>query len=137
MAIGLNKCAFIGNLGRDPETMVAKSGIKVTKFSIGVNEKFKEQENTTWINIVTFDKLAEITSQYCRKGQLVYAEGRLQIRSYDRQDGSKGTAVELLANQVIFLEKKRDAVEQQQLYGDSGPSAVPGGAAVADDDLPF
>lgn len=131
MSIGLNNCQFIGNLGRDPESATAKSGIKVTKFSIGVNEKYKDQETTTWINVVTFDKLAEITAQYCRKGQLVFAMGRLQVRQYDRQDGTKGTAVELIANQVVFLEKKSAAVEPQP--STSGPAS----AGISDDDIPF
>ena len=136
MGIGFNRWTGIGNLGRDPETAVAQSGIKVTKFSIGVNEKYKDKESTLWLNIITFDKLAEITAQYCRKGQLVFVEGRLQVRQYDRQDGSKGTAVEVLANQVVFLEKKRDAVEQQNLY--SGGTAEPVQSALPnDDDLPF
>jgi single-strand DNA-binding protein len=131
--MGLNNCQFIGNLGRDPESAVTtKSNMKVTKFPIGVNEKYKDQESTTWINVVTFDKLAEITAQYLRKGQLVFVMGRLQVRQYDRQDGTKGTSVDLIANQVVFLEKK-SAVEPQS----QPSSSVPDSAGISDDDTPF
>jgi single-strand DNA-binding protein len=139
----LNRCVFIGNLGRDPESSVAKTGVKVTRFSLAVNEKYKEQETTTWINIVTFDKLAEITAQYLRKGQLVYVEGRIQTpKIFDRQDGSKGTSLDLIANQVVFLERKRDDAVDQHNYSESSESpgrvASPAQSALPnDDDLPF
>jgi single-strand DNA-binding protein len=134
MSIGFNKCMFIGNLGRDPETSVAQSGVKVTRFSVGVNEKYKEKETTTWINIVTFDKLAEITAQYCSKGQLVFVMGRIQTpKIYDRQDGTKGTSLDLIADQVVFLERKRDVAEPQPNQ-QSGP---PVDAGITDEDIPF
>jgi single-strand DNA-binding protein len=137
----LNRCVFIGNLGRDPESSVSQSGLKVTRFSLAVNEKYKEKETTTWISIVTFDKLAEIAAQYLRKGQLVYVEGRIQTpKIFDRQDGSKGTSLDLIANQVIFLERKRDDAVEQHNYHES--SAEPGRVAgpapeTTDDDIPF
>ena len=130
MAIGLLDVNAIGNLGRDPETSVAASGIKVTRFSIAVNRKRKNEEKTTWLNVVTFDKLAEITSQYLRKGSLVFVKGELDVRKYTGQDGVEKTSVDLVANQVVFLEKKRDAVEQQ-----SGPAV--GEPGFTDDDIPF
>lgn len=130
MSIGFNKCMFIGRLGRDPEMSTTQSGLKVGKFSIAVDKKYKDRETTTWINVTTFDKLAEITAQYCGKGQRVFVIGELSIRNFERQDGSKGTSHEVLADQVVFLEKKRDAVDEYQQP--TGP--VP---SIDDDDLPF
>jgi single-strand DNA-binding protein len=132
MASDRNKCEFIGRLGKDPETLVSQSGIKVTKFSICVNEKRKDTETSMWLDIVAFDKLAELVAQYCSKGMKVLVDGRLQKRTFERKDGSKGLAVEILADGVTFLEKKSE----------SGP--VPGGSSTPapsqpseEDDLPF
>lgn len=128
-----NLCIFVGNLGRDPETGVASTGMKVTSFSICVNEKYKQNETQLWLKVVCFDKLAEIVQQYCRKGMAIMVEGRLQVRQYDRQDGTKGTSVEVLARDVQFLERKStsdvaDTAQGQQQPAPTGPD---------DDDLPF
>jgi single-strand DNA-binding protein len=137
----LNKCMFIGRLGKDPEMSLTKSGTKVGKFSLAIDEKYKDKESTLWMNITTFDKLAEIASQYCRKGQQIYVEGRLSVRQYDRQDGTKGTWVELMANQIVLLGKAKDAVDQQQQpsYGGGSPepSGQPDPDSITDGDLPF
>ena len=127
-----NYCEFVGNLGKDPEVSVLQNGTKVGKFSLAVNERYKEREETLWLNITTFDKLAEITAQYCRKGHTVLVAGKLHVRNYDRQDGTKGTSVEVIANEVVFLEKKRDAAEPQQ---PTLPGTNSGG--ITDEDIPF
>jgi single-strand DNA-binding protein len=124
---------FIGNLGKDPEVSYTPNGLKVVKFSLAVNEKYKEKETTTWVNVVAFDKLGDITAQYCRKGQQIFVEGRLSIRNYNKQDGTPGTWVEVLANQVVFLEKRRDA--EPQPSNDTGGSQP--GSGFTDDDIPF
>jgi single-strand DNA-binding protein len=130
MSIGYLKTQAIGNLGKDPEVSTASSGVKVARFSLAVNRKRKEQETVTWINVVTFDKLAEVVSQYCRKGQAVFVEGDLQVKQFDRQDGTKGTSVDVLANQVVFLEKKRDAEPQSS-------NSTSGDGGISDEDIPF
>lgn len=130
----LNSCTFIGNLGKDPEISHTQSGVKVGKFSLAVNEKYKDKESTLWVNITTFDKLAELTSQYCHKGMAVYVEGRLSVRQYDRQDGTKGTSVEVIANKVVFLERKRDSAESS--HSDPAPSGS-SNPGISDDDIPF
>ena len=131
--MGMNKCMFIGNLGKDPEMMVAQSGVKVCRFSIAVNEKRKNTEETTWVNVTTFDKLAEIVSQYTSKGQLVYVCGRIKApKVFSRQDGTQAASLDLLADQVIFLERKRDAEPQQQ---SADPGSFAGG--FSDNDIPL
>jgi len=128
----LNKQLLIGRLGKDPEISVAQSGIKIAKFSLATNRKYKEQEEVTWFNITCFDKLAEIVGQYCHKGNRVYVEGETRKRTYTKQDGSTGYAEEVIADKVLFMESKRDAEQSQQ-------SNLPGtgSGGVTDDDIPF
>lgn len=128
MANGYLKAQAIGNLGKDPESQTTASGMKVTRFSLAVNRKRKQEETITWVNIVAFDKLAEVAAQYLRKGLSVFVEGDLQVKQFDRNDGSKGTSVDILANQIIFLEKKKDAEPQ---------SGINDTKEFDDGDLPF
>ena len=134
MSLGLLDLNIIGHLGKDPELSTSQSGMKITRFSVACNRKRKGEDKTTWINVVAFDKTAEIASQYLRKGQLVFVKGELDVSKYQRQDGTEGTNVGLLANQIIFLEKKKDAVEQ---YGDRNTSTGGGDSGITDDDIPF
>jgi single-strand DNA-binding protein len=132
----LNKCEFIGNIGKDPEVSQTATGMTVSKFSLAVNEKFRDKETTTWVNITAFDKLAALTSQYCRKGQQLYVEGRLSIRNYDKQDGSKGTWVEILANKIVFLGGKKDA-DSQENQAQQADGIGAGSSGFDDSDIPF
>ncbi len=87
----INKCTFIGNLGKDPDYKVLESGHKVASFSIACSRKIKNKENgetkeyTEWIPIVAWDNLAEIISQLARKGSQVYVEGEFRTRSYEAE----------------------------------------------------
>lgn len=103
----LNKCSFIGNLGKDPEVKEVGSS-KVANFSIAVTEKFKNregqyQEKTEWINIVIWGKLADVVEKYLKKGSSIYIEGKLQTRSWDDQEGNKKYITEILGNNFQML----------------------------------
>jgi single-strand DNA-binding protein len=107
----LNKIMIIGNLGKEPEMRFTPSGNPVTSFSVATNRVYntsegERKEETEWFTVVTWNKLAENCNQFLIKGQRVYAEGRLHTRSWDGQDGQKHTRVEIIANNVIFLDKK-------------------------------
>jgi single-strand DNA-binding protein len=84
MARGVNKVIAIGNLGGDPETRYVPSGAAVSNFSLAVSETWKDKqtgeqkERTEWITVETWGKLAEIVTEYLRKGSQVYIEGKLQ-----------------------------------------------------------
>jgi single-strand DNA-binding protein len=87
------------------------NGTAVTKFSLAVSRRTKtptgeKQEETEWFNIVAWRQLAEISSQYLRKGSKVYIEGRLQQRKYTASDGSQRVAVEVIANDMEMLTPK-------------------------------
>lgn len=91
---GINKVIAIGNLGQDPETRYTQGGSPVTNFSIAVSEKWKDKqsgetrEETEWINCTAFGRLAEVCSQYLRKGSKVYIEGKMKTSSWEK-DGQK------------------------------------------------
>lgn len=129
----LNRLEVIGNLGRDPEMSYTPSGKQVTKFSLAVNnrrpgaEGERKPEDTLWLNVTAWERLAETCSRFLHKGSRVYATGRLQVREYTRQDGSKGTAVELILSDMQMLDPKDASATEGA--GASGASAS--------DDLPF
>ncbi len=108
---GLNRVQLIGNLGAEPEMRYTPSGSSVTGFNVAVNRSFsnqvgKHEEETEWFSVVAWNKLAENCNQFLVKGSQVYVEGRLRTRSWDGQDGQKHYKTEVIANQVIFLNKK-------------------------------
>ena len=126
----LNKVILIGNLGRDPELKDVGSN-KVCSFSLATKEKFKDQEKTEWHNIVAWNKLAEICSQYLSKCRQVYIEGRLQTRQWEK-DGVKRNVTEIVATNVIFLgdgkrEQKPEPKKDEFYFG----------PAPMDNDTPF
>lgn len=101
----MNKILLIGNLGRDPEMNYIPSGAAVTKFSIAVSGRGKDAEST-WFNIVCWNKLAETAANYLKKGNKVYIEGRLEMRKYDDKNGVSRTSVEVIATDMEFLTPK-------------------------------
>ncbi len=104
----LNKVMLIGNLGKDPEMRYTANGKAVTTFTLACNRTHnapdgERREETDWFNIVAWDKLAELCSQFLQKGRQAYVEGRLQIRPWEGQDGQKRYQTEVVANTVLFL----------------------------------
>lgn len=112
MAMNLNKALIIGNLTRDPEVRTTPAGQTVTSFSVATSRKWtdkkdgQQKEQTEFHNIVAWRKLAEIVGQYLKKGSKVYVEGYLQTRSWDDQQGVKKYRTEIVADNLIMLDKK-------------------------------
>jgi len=115
MARGLNKVMLIGHLGNDPERRETTSGQSVVNFTLATSEGFKDsngnfQERTEWHRIVAWGKLADICSQYLKKGRQVYIEGRLQTRSWDdSKTGEKRYATEIVCTDMHMLGSGRDS----------------------------
>ena len=108
----LNKIILIGRLTRDPEIRYTSNGVAVTKFSIAVERPFansKGEREADFIDIVTWRKLAEICSNQLGKGRLVAVDGRLQVRSYEDNQGNKRKAAEVIADVVKFLDWPKDS----------------------------
>lgn len=106
----MNKVILIGRLTRDPELkFTAGSGIAVTTFTLAVDRNFKNkdgQKEADFINIVVWNKLAEIVANNLTKGRLTAVSGRLQTRSYEGNDGQKRYVTEVVAEDVQFLDRK-------------------------------
>ena len=105
----LNRVILIGRLTRDPELRYVPSGQPVASFTLAVDRPFTNQageRETDFIDIVAWRKLADQVSQHLSKGRLVAVEGRLQIRSYETQDGQKRKVAEIVADGVRFLDRK-------------------------------
>jgi len=110
MAASLNKVMLIGNLTRDPELRYLPSGQAVANFTIAVNRTYNSQsgekkEEVNFIRIVVWARRAEVCNEYLKKGSPVFVEGRLQSRSWEAQDGSKRSTMEVNAQSVQFLSR--------------------------------
>lgn len=110
MARGLNKVMIIGNLGRDPEMRYTPSGTPVTSFSVAVGRSWttpdgERKEATEWFNVVAWRELGEICKEKLAKGRRVYIEGSLQTRSWEDHAGQRHYRVELVADQMILLDR--------------------------------
>ena len=113
MTRGLNKVLIIGSVGRDPEMRYTPSGRPVTTFSVGATRSWNTSEGerkseTEWFNVVAWSTLAEICKQYLVNGRLVYLEGRLQTRNWEDQEGHRHTSTEIVANEMIMLDDRRE-----------------------------
>ncbi len=106
----LNKVMVIGNIVRDPEMRTTPNGRNVTSFSVATNRVWKDandqkQTKAEFHNIVAWGRLAEITSQYLKKGAKAYVEGRLETRSWDDPNGIKRYKTEIIADNMIMLDR--------------------------------
>lgn len=109
MAASLNRIILIGNLTADPELKYTPSGTALTKFSIAVNRKYKDnksgqlQEDVTFVPITVWGAQAENCSNFLTKGSPVAVEGRLRISTYETEAGEKRKSTEVVASNVQFL----------------------------------
>ncbi len=108
---GLNKVMVIGNVGTDPEMRFTPNGNPVTSFRLATGRSYtasdgERKQETEWFDVSAWNRLAETCNQFLTKGQRVYVEGRLRTRSWDGQDGQKHFRVEIVANSVLFLDKR-------------------------------
>lgn len=107
----LNRATIIGNLTRDPEVKTLPSGQTVASFGVATNLVWKDSQTkeekkiVEFHNIVAWRRLGEICGQYLKKGGKVYIEGRLQTRSWDDQNGTKRYRTEIIADNMIMLDR--------------------------------
>lgn len=115
--MNLNRAMIIGNLTRDPESRTTTGGQNVCTFGVATSSSWKDasgqrQERVEFHNIVAWGKLAEICQQYLGKGRKVYVEGRLQTREWDGKDGGKKNRTEIVADNMIMLDKSPQGSNQ-------------------------
>ena len=128
----VNSCNFIGRLGRNPETRYTQSGKAVASFSLACSEKRGGEESTEWVNVVAWEKLAEIAGQYLTKGSLVFISGRMQTRKWQDKEGGTRYTTEIVAREMKMLDSRRDSGQQQdQAWNPQAQRMVP------EADVPF
>lgn len=114
----LNKVLLIGNLTRDPELRYTPSGAAVVSFGIATNRYYtasdgEKKEETEFVKIVAWNKLAELCSQLLTKGRKVYVEGRLQTRSWETPDGQNKQTTEVVIDDMRILDSRREAYGEE------------------------
>ena len=133
MAKELNKVQLTGRRGADPDMRFTPQGHAVTTFRVASNRSWRSSdgethEDTEWFRIVAWNKLAEICNQFLAKGARVYVEGRLQTRQWQDQEGQMRYSTEVIANDMIMLDTRRDIPEtfvDQHLSPPTVASVVP------------
>lgn len=134
----LNKCILIGRLTRDPELSYTTSGVARLRFSLAVERNYTTaggERPVDFIDVACWRQLAEHCHKYLRKGLMIAVVGRLEVRSFEGNDGQKRRIAEVVADEVRFLEwAKKDG----QVQGDMQDIAVQFGGKVLDtNELPF
>lgn len=151
----MNKVILIGRLARDPEMRTTSSGISMTRFTLAVSRPFNSQDGqqqTDFISCLTWRRQAENVAKYCTKGSQVAVEGRIQVGSYDAQDGTKRYTTDVVCDNVTFLGTKSGNSNFNNENYNSGESVATAPTAdvsedpfkdfgdeiaLSDDDLPF
>jgi single-strand DNA-binding protein len=105
----MNKVILIGRMTKDPETRYTQSGTAVATFTLAVDRRFNKegQPSADFVPCVAWNKLAEVIANNLAKGRKVGIEGRLQVRSYDAQDGSKRYVTEVIVDELDFCDSKK------------------------------
>lgn len=122
MVRSLNKAMLIGNLTRDPELRYTPQGTAVCSFGLATNRGWttdsgEKKENVEFHRIVAWNKLAELCSQLLSKGRKVFVEGRLSTRSWTGQDGTARTTTEIVIDNMLLLDSKRQTGEGEEAEG--------------------
>jgi len=134
----MNNVCLVGRLTRDPETRITPNGLVVTRFSVAVDRRFKRdgEQTADFINCVSFGKTAEFVEKYFGKGQRIGLTGRIQTGSYTNKEGKKVYTTDIVAEDVEFVESKRQDSDSKPTESDIGDGFmnVPDGI---DEELPF
>jgi single-strand DNA-binding protein len=142
----LNKVQIIGRVGKDPEVRYSTNGDAMANFTVATSERYKDKqtgeavEKTEWHNVSAFRRLGEIVGEYVKKGSLIYIEGKIQTRKYDK-DGVTHYATGIVASEMKMLGGKAEGQQPQSQprpQQKPAPSQSSGsGFDDMDDDIPF
>ena len=124
MAIGYSHVDLIGNLGKDPEMSETGQGMLRASFSLAVNRVWSDvsgerRQETDWFPIVAWGRVAEICRDYLAKGRLVFISGRLQNRRWQDENGQPHRRTEVIAREVILLDRPENEAEEHDSSQDS------------------
>lgn len=133
----LNRVVLIGRLTKDPELRYTPNGVAVASFTLAVDRNYKNaqgEKETDFIPCVVFRQLAELCANYLAKGRLAAVDGRIQVRSYEGQDGQRRWVTEVVGDNVRFLSPKENNTNTSNVSDDFGSFAH---EVSLDDDIPF
>lgn len=142
---GVNKVILVGNLGKDPEVRNLENGATVASFTMATTESYKDKTTgekkdiTEWHNIVLWRGLADIAAKYLHKGDMIYIEGKLRTRSWEKEGVTRYTT-EIVGDNMTMLSTRRTTstgggnTERPVAPSYTGNNEVP---ASSTDDLPF
>ncbi len=136
----LNRVILIGHLANDPELKYTPSGIAVSTFRVAVSRPFTNaqgEREADFIDIVAWRQTAEFAANYLGKGRLVAVEGRLQVRSYQAQDGSRRRVAEVVCDNLKALNRPKEGGEGGGMAVTAGPGGMSGAEEVPPYDDPF
>ena len=139
----MNKVYLIGNLTRDPEISTTTSGISVCRMSIAVGRRFANAEggrDADFFNITAWRGTADNCAKFLKKGNKIAVSGSIQTRTYDKQDGTKGFSIDIIADEVEFLTSRNDGSSEGSSEGGmgmGGSNPVSDLQPISDDNLPF
>lgn len=127
----MNKVHLIGNLTKDPELRYTKNNTPVASYTIAINNRYGEQQQTDYINISTWGKSGEFVSKYFKKGQPIAITGRLKNKNYE-SNGVKHYSMEVITEDIEFVGSKKEEVKIEPRE-----EFVPSFSKDDFDDLPF
>lgn len=138
---GVNKVILVGRLGKDPEVRNLENGATVANFTMATSETYRDKttgekkEITDWHNIVLWRGLAEIAQKYLHKGDMIYVEGKLRTRSWEKEGVTRYTTEVIADNMTMLSTRGNSSSSPNEGYSGGGDSmpASSGGS----DDLPF
>ena len=107
----MNKVHLIGNLTKDPELRYTKQNTPVASYTIAINSRYGEQQQTDFINISSWGKSGEFVSKYFQKGQPIAITGRLKNRNYEDSNGVKHYSMEVVTEDIEFVGSKKEEVK--------------------------
>jgi single-strand DNA-binding protein len=115
----MNKCVLIGRLTKDLDLRYTPSGTAVAKFTLAVDRprRSDSEKETDFIPVVAWGKTAENCANYIGKGSLVAVEGRIQVRTYEAKDGGRRWVTEVIAERVVFLDKRGERAADTNVGG--------------------
>ncbi|MDH4298079.1 MAG: single-stranded DNA-binding protein [Cyclobacteriaceae bacterium] len=145
---GVNKAILVGRLGKDPEVRNLENGATVANFTLATSESYKDRttgekkEVTEWHNIVVWRSLAEIAQKYLHKGDMVYIEGKLRTRSWEKEGVTRYTTEVVADNMTMLSTKGSSGGNSGSGYSHAEPSSsdnvrANAAADTSTDDLPF
>lgn len=137
----LNKVILIGHICVDPEVKKTNDGNSVVSFTIGIGRRVKDKDESDFIDIVAWRERAEFVGKYFRKGDPIQVVGQIRTRTYEDKEGKKRKVTEVLADEIGFVQSKKEKENGSYTPKESDKPAYSGAAdlqPVTDDgDLPF